>query len=117
MTIFDQRGQTVNYQYNAAGNIDFGTVRNKVSVIEELEKLQSELSSAIDAGALDEDTAIDAEYQMKKAIQQAKKNEPNKKTIQEHLTNIKSMITDVTVLAGLVKGVSEAIKAVQVFFP
>ncbi len=90
MTVFDQRGQKVNYQYNAAGNINFGSVHNKFGVIEELQKLQDDLSLAIQAGELNEDTATDADYQMKKAVQQAKKDEPDKKKILGHLDNVKS---------------------------
>lgn len=116
MTVFDQRGQKVNYQYNAAGNINFGSVHNKFEVIEELQKVQDELSLAIKAGELDEDTATDVDYQMKKAVQQAKKNEPNKKKILEHLNNVKSLIGGIVTLAGLVKGISEAIQSVQTFF-
>ena len=29
MAIFDQRGQRVTYQYNAAGDINFGAVQNR----------------------------------------------------------------------------------------
>lgn len=116
MTIFDQRGQHVNYQYNAAGDINFGSVHNRVEVIEELEKLQNELSTAIQVGSLDEDAATDAEYHMKKAVQQAKKDNPDKKRIIDHLGNVKALIGGITMLAGLVKGISEAIQAVQTFF-
>lgn len=117
MTVFDQRGQKVNYQYNAAGNINFGSVHNKFEVIEELQKVQDELSLAIKAGEVNEDTATDADYQMKKAVQQAKKNEPDKKKILEHLNNVKSLIGEIVTLAALVKGISEAIQSVQTFFP
>jgi hypothetical protein len=29
MSVFDQRGQHVNYQYNACGDINFGQVQNR----------------------------------------------------------------------------------------
>jgi hypothetical protein len=49
MAIFDQRGQQVNYQYNAAGDINLGSVQNQAQLIEELSKLKSELSEAAEA--------------------------------------------------------------------
>ena len=47
MTVFDQRGQQVTYQYNAAGDINFGAVQNKADVVGELKNLQAELAGAI----------------------------------------------------------------------
>ena len=42
MAIFDQRGQRVTYQYNAAGDINFGAVQNRMDLVGELGKLQRE---------------------------------------------------------------------------
>ncbi len=67
MSTFDQRGQHVVYQYNAAGDINFGAVQNKADVVGELRKLQTELATATEQKALDEDAAIDAESALKKA--------------------------------------------------
>jgi hypothetical protein len=116
MIIFDQRGQHVQYQYNAAGDINFGTVQNKMEAIGQLEKLQSELTRAADAGALDEDLAVDVESQIKKAILQAKKPEPDKKTIMDRLKDAKTLIEGVTSLGGMVQGLAKAAEMVQQFF-
>lgn len=116
MTVFDQRGQQVIYQYNAAGDINFGAVQNKVNVAGELEKLQTELAKAIEAGLFDEDTATDAEYQLKKAVQQAKKPEPDKKTVLDHLKEAKALIEGVAAAAGLVGGLAQAAELVRTLF-
>ena len=116
MNVFDQRGQQVNAQYNAARDINFGAVQNQIQFIEQLEMLQEELTRAIDAGTLDEGIATDANYQMTKAIQQAKKESPDKKSITDHLKTVVSLLSGATALTGLVKGVSEAIEAVQKLF-
>ena len=116
MTIFDQRGQHVTYQYNAAGDINFGAVQNKVEVIGQLENLQTELKRAIDAGVFDEDVATDAEYQLKKAVQQAKKPEPDKKTIGDYLNGAKTLIEGVTATGGLVSALVKAAEVVQKIF-
>jgi hypothetical protein len=117
MTVFDQRGQHVTYQYNAAGDINFGAVQNRMEVVAQLEKLQAELSRAVEAGVFDdEEIATDAEYQVKKAVQQAKKPEPDKKSILEHLGEAKALIEGVTAAAGLVGGLAQAAALVQQLF-
>jgi hypothetical protein len=54
MAIFDQRGQRVTYQYNAAGDIHFGAMQNRMDLVGELGKLQRELTQARQAGVFDE---------------------------------------------------------------
>ena len=119
-TIFDQRGQQVIYQYNAGGDINFGTVQNRTEVVTELEKLQDELDKAIDAEILDEDAATDAKYQLTKAVQQAKKPEPDKKTMLDHLNQAKGIIAGVaatvTAATGLAAAFEMAIEVVQKLF-
>jgi len=64
MATFDQRNQQVTYQYNAAGDIDIGDVRNNQELLGALRKLQRELGDALEQGALSMDAATDAEYHM-----------------------------------------------------
>ena len=116
MAIFDQRGQHVTYQYNAAGNINFGAIENQVDVVHELEKLQADLTQAIQAGIFDEEVATDADYQLTKAVQQAKKSEPDKKTFLEHLSGTKTLIEGVTAASGLVTALGKAVELVQKLF-
>lgn len=116
MAIFDQRGQHVNYQYNAAGDINFGAVQNRIDVIGELEKLQVELGKAIEAGVFEEETATDAKYRLDKAVQQAKKPEPDKKSIMDHLNEAKALIEGVAAAGGMVAALMQAAEVVQKFF-
>lgn len=116
MAVFDQRNQKVNYQYNAAGDINFGAVQNRVDLANELEKLHIELVKAIKANVLDEDTATDAEYNLKKAVQQAKNPEPDKKSILEHLNEAKALIDGIASAAGLVSAFATAIELVHRLF-
>jgi myo-inositol-1-phosphate synthase len=53
MPVFDQRGQKVTYQYNAAGDINFGNVQNRADLISELKKLKDEISKAGEAEVID----------------------------------------------------------------
>jgi hypothetical protein len=116
MTIFDQRGQIVNYQYNVNGEINFASVQNRFEVVDELKKLQAEIISAGEAGALQAETSVDLEALLKKAIIQAQKPEPEKKSILSYLDNAKLLIEGAVDTAGLLTGISDAIEAVKGYF-
>jgi hypothetical protein len=116
MAIFDQRGQQVTYQYNAAGDINFGAVQNRMDLVGELGKLQREMTQARQAGVFDEEVATDAEYQLTKAVQEAKKSEPNKGTLLEHLNSAKGLVESVAAAGGLVTALTKAAELVQQFF-
>ena len=116
MAVFDQRGQHVAYQYNAAGNINFEAVQNRIDLVGELEKLQTELTAAKQAGIFGEETATDVSYQLTKAVQQAKQPTPDKPTLLTHLRSAKALIEGVTAASGLVTGVVKAAELVQKFF-
>ncbi len=116
MAFFDQRNQTVTYQYNAAGNISFGSVKNRVDLIGELEKLKNEVSRAGEAKVIDPDKVTDVQYQIQKAVDQAKKPQPSKNPILEHLGKAKDLISTVGAANGIVNGIKEAIELVNQFF-
>lgn len=102
MSVFDQRGQNVNYQYNAAGDINIEAVQNSADLIEELGKLKTEIEKAQIAGIINEDDAIDAEYQVQKAIQAAKKSKPDKTSFMEHIERAKGLLEGATAATDLV---------------
>jgi hypothetical protein len=116
MSVFDQRGQKVTYQYNAAGNINFGNVQNRADLIGELEKLKDEVSKAGEAEIIDAEIVTDTQYQIQKAVEQAKKAEPSKKSILEHLGKAKEFVKGVVEAGGIVTGIVKAIELVQHLF-
>jgi hypothetical protein len=65
---------------------------------------------------LSEETATDAQYQITKAAQQAKKPDPDKKTIVDYLTTAKTLIEGVTAASGLVSALVSAIHVVPLLF-
>ncbi len=101
---------------NAAGGINFGVVENKINLVRELEKLQTKVAQAIDAGLFTEEVATDVKYQVDKATQQAKKPEADKKSIVDYLTQAKTLIAGITAASGLVTACTQAIEVVQKFF-
>lgn len=130
MTQTDPLPNQVGIQSNSGGDITlsdstitivghdlkFGMVQNKQELLSQLGKLQEALVKAGETQILNEETAIDAEAEVKKAIGQAKKPTPDKKSLLYYLTTAKSLITEVTGASGLVVSIAEAIEAVHKLF-
>jgi hypothetical protein len=116
MPVFDQRGQKVTYQYNAAGNINFDAVQNRADLVSELEKLKAEISKAGEAQVIEAELVTDAQYQIQKAVDQAKKPEPNQHSILEHLGKAKDVVKGVVDAGGLVTGIMKAMELAQNLF-
>ncbi len=113
MAIFDQRNQKVEYQYNAAGNINFGSIRDAEGLLSELRKLRSEFDKAIEAGMFDKKVATDVTYKIDKALLEAEEPKPNKKTIEEYLKEAKTLIEGITAATGLVVALTQAVDLVR----
>jgi len=116
MSIFDQSGQQVTNQYNAAGDINFGAVQNRTDLVGELQKIKAELPKATQAGVIDEEKETEATYQVTKAIQQAQKPEPDKMTIVDHLNKAKDVLVDVTAAGTMVTALAQAMDLVHKLF-
>jgi hypothetical protein len=116
MAHFDMRGQRVTNQYNAGRDINFGAVQTPIDFIAELEKLKGQFAQAKEAGIISEETTTDAQYQITKAIQQARKPDAEKKKIMDHLNSAKTLISGVTAASGLVTALVGAVEVVQRLF-
>lgn len=116
MTTFDQRGQKVTYQYNAAGDINFGAVSSGADVVVELKKLLDEITKAISAGAIDAENGVDIESKVKKAIIQAEKPKPDKQSILDNIEGAKKIIEGMASATSLVVGFVQAAEVVRKFF-
>ena len=113
---FDMRGQHVTNQYNAGRDINFGAVQTPEDLIAALEQLNEQIVQAKIVGVLSEETVTDAQYQVTKAAQQAKKPDPDRKMIVDHLTTAKTLIEGVTAASGLVTALLSAIHIVSILF-
>jgi hypothetical protein len=116
MSVFNQQGQRVNTQYNAAGNINFGNVTSKADAVNELQKIQKELEKASQSGAINEEIAIDIESNIKKATVQAKKRNPEKAVIVGYIDKARKLLESVPSMTGLVKALTEAIQVIGALF-
>lgn len=113
MAEFHQEGQHIHGdQYNAE-TINFDQTQNPADFLRELRNLQAELNKAVTAKAIPEENAIDAEYQVKKAILQAEQPNPDKKTLVEHLSSAKELVSNV---GGLATAIAGAIAATTALF-
>ncbi len=117
-SLFDQRGQTVGNQVNAEsiGDVNFGAIQSKAELIAELRKTLFEVTKATKAGSIAEDVSVDVESHIKKAIIEAEKSEPKKKTIINHLEGAKSLLDGITSATGLVTAILQATKVVGGLF-
>ncbi|MBN2003756.1 MAG: hypothetical protein JXA21_10400 [Anaerolineae bacterium] len=116
MTIFDQRGQHVTYQYNAYGNINIGAVENTAGLLEELKKLQAELQRAIEEKAVTGRPASEARYNMEQAVFEAEEPKPDKKKLTDYLTAAKTAIEGIAAVGGLVAALTKAAELVGTLF-
>ena len=116
MAQFDMRGQRVTNQYNAGRDMNFGAVQTPEDLMTALEQLNEQFTQAKEAGVLSEEMATDVQYQVSKAAQQAKKPDPDKKTMLDHLSMAKTLIEGVTAASGLVTPLVNAIHLVSKLF-
>jgi hypothetical protein len=116
MSIFDQRGQTVTYQYNVQGTINFGAVQTPPALVGELRKLQTEMQQAITTGAVGGESATDATYQLDKAVHEAEKPQPDKKKVADYLSQAKTAIEGIAAVGGLVAALTKAAELAEKLF-
>jgi hypothetical protein len=116
MSIFDQRGQSVTYQYNAAGDINFGAVQNRMDLVRELEKLTLDFDQAVQQGVFDPETAIEADAKLQLTLTEAKKPAPSKQTMLERIDGAKKLIEGVTAASGMVAALVTATDLIQKLF-
>lgn len=116
MSIFDQRGQQVNYQYNAARDVNFDTVRNRAEFVSELEKLKAEVVRAKSDNVIDAEVASDVERHIAKAGQQANQEQPDRNIIVRHINAAKVFVEGVSGAGGLVAALVKAAQLAQQVF-
>jgi hypothetical protein len=115
MTIFDQRYQKVTYQYNYA-NADLDKVETAPALLEELKKLRTELQQAIERQAVTGEPAVDAKYNLDKAVIEAEKPTLDKKKLADYLDTAKTAITGIAAVGGLVAALTKAVELIGTLF-
>lgn len=117
MAQYNQRSQPITgQQYNAQHDISFKEVQNTTDLSTQLERLRQAVVLAAQQGLLSEETSIDAEAQLKKALVQAKKPIPQQDILLDHLTATRTLIETSTKASGLIPVVVNVIETVQKSF-
>ncbi|MCH8878080.1 MAG: hypothetical protein IIA89_14880 [Chloroflexi bacterium] len=113
VTVFDQRGQQVQYQFNAAGDIDLSAVKTIEQLSHQLDSLRTEIQAAKEADVIPEEVALEAEYHVLQAGKEANADDPDKSIILDHIGRAKEILGDLVAAAGLVKAIAEAAEVVS----
>lgn len=113
VTVFDQRGQNVQYQFNAAGDINFREVSSVSELSTQLEKLRAEIKTAKTANELPDEGAVEAEYHILQAKKEVEVKEPNEGNILRHLGKAKDLLSDLGAAAGLIQALAQAAEVVS----
>lgn len=111
-TNFDQRGQTVSYQYNAAGNINVNGVQDVADLIEQLGLLKVELQRAHNAELVDDLTESRIKNLILEALEESKKPHPEKVAVIGYLkrgAELLSAISATSELATAFTGLCERV--------
>ncbi|MHC5719265.1 MAG: hypothetical protein ACYTX0_46225, partial [Nostoc sp.] len=70
-----------------------GTIQNTNDFIRELQKVKTELSKASNAQIIDAEIVTDADYEIATAIQEAKKETPNKNLVLKAIERAKNLLS------------------------
>jgi len=116
MSVFDQRNQTVEYQYNAARDINLEAVTNRTELTTELNKLRHEVKNAVEAKVIDDEIATDIDYKLAKTIQQSRKPQPDKKSMVENINDAIALLGGISSAVGLVTAFVRAAELIHKFF-
>ena len=84
--------------------------------MEELKKLQAELQEATEKEAVTGEPAVDAQYNLDKAVLEAEKPTPDKKKLGDYLTTAITVLENVAAASGLVAALTKAVELVGTLF-
>jgi hypothetical protein len=116
MTVFDQRKQKVGTQFNVSGNINFNSVQGSVELINQIERIKSEVTLAGESKSIDADLVTETNYHLQKAVNQALKAEPNKPALLENLKKAEGGLKDIVAVGGIATAIMKLTDLVQNFF-
>src|SRR5260370_41504592 len=110
MTVFNQQGQSVNNQYNAAGDMHFNSIHNVNELIPHLQQLSAEIDQAITTGKIDKETGNAAKAELAKAVADAHKPDAKKTTLVTYLTKAQALLAGITATGGIVEAIKKMVE-------
>jgi hypothetical protein len=115
-TTFDQRGQTVTHQYNAAGNINVGAIHSREDFVAQLGLLKAELKKASDASLIDELTESRLKTLILEALAESKKSQPEKSSVVSYLNKAAEGISTISGVTELADGIKKCYEWASNYF-
>ncbi|WP_027518481.1 hypothetical protein [Bradyrhizobium sp. WSM1417] len=115
MATFDQRGQTVTYQYNGE-TINFYGVANRAEFAQQIDNASSELARALSLNAIDAASANDALEAINAASANARSQAPEKGRIVGYLEKAGDLVKGAAALGGLYLALTKAAEVAQKLF-
>jgi hypothetical protein len=116
MAVFDQRGQNVEYQFNAAGSINIDAINSPKGFVTELVKFQEEISKAEAIGTIDKESAIEIKYHILTATKEALHEKPDKAKITAYLSKVLDILKDISTMVGLLTGLAKLSEIIPKIF-
>jgi hypothetical protein len=116
MALFDQRGQHVQYQFNAAGNINVDQVHSRDELLAELAKLREEVDRAKQSGAISQEVAIEAQYHLLEVSREAASDHPDKSNVRNSLSKAREVLKDLAAVAGLAASLTKLAEVASKLF-
>jgi hypothetical protein len=115
MANFDQRSQTVAYQYNA-DVINLSNVSNQTEFSRQIDNISAELARASSLDAIAPTQAKQAQDSLREVSLEAQKPKPSKNRITSLLETAGKVVKDVTALGALYQALAKAVELAQKLF-
>jgi hypothetical protein len=115
MAQFDQRHQTVIYQYNADA-VNFNAVSNRTEFVQQIDNMTAEISRASTSNAIDKTHAEKAQKALREASAEAQKPYPDRSKLTSALETAGNLVKGATALGGLYMAVTKAIEVAHLLF-
>ena len=109
----DQRGQHVGSMYIAAGDINIGAAVTQRELVDSLRKVREAAMRASKEGLISGEQAIDADYHLNKAVNEASKAQPDKSKLTTFLSMATDVVKGVASMAGFVETLNKCIQKVN----
>lgn len=117
MAIFDQRGQKVNNQYNAAHDINFNQGMKKEEFLDELNRLKSAIEQLANSPTeIPQENIAEASEAVDRSTTEAKKETPNKKILEANLGKAQLLLNDFAAAVNVVAALGKAIAIIGALF-
>ena len=113
MSVFDQRGQHVQYQFNAAGDINIDSINSTEHIATELAKFRAEIDKAKIANAISEEIATKSQDYLLEAEREVRVKKSKQSSVLSAIGKAIDILKSTASMAGLVTSLTKLAKVVK----